>query len=1078
MKKTKLLNWQLFAALGLLFQTIGAAIAPTVTKADEIDYPQTVNIEYDLNGLYHVQGTYSNGTPTSMGALPLFAVYNGVRQPVFCIEPGVPIPNTVTPGYEKNPLPAMSEKAKLVSVLWKYAGTDADTQMVAQKMVWKEVNGFSVTRLTRSNKTNVSIGTIENKINHIIEDYQKKPSFDRTTVKAALGKSVTLTDNNNLNLSAFDHVTKNTANVDYHVNGNQLTITPNVNSKESGVLTLQKNADTGTPIVYKKAGLQTLMAGAIDKPNSYTIKLNVETKGTLKIIKKDKESGKRVPDTVFHLDFGGTLPDKDVKTGEDGTATIDGIPHGTKVTITEKQVPEPYTIDTTPLTATIQAGETIEVTSKNYREKGMIFLNKSGVETGTKPWNELYTLAGNIYDIRKDSSEGNIVQTLITDKNGHAKTPKEVTKGLELGTYFVTERKASDGFVNMFTPVKVELKYANQTVAVVSDNAKGSNQEITGQTTLTKEDKETGKETQSKATFKNATYTLYYGKDVGNHKAGEAVKWSDNFKPELVKGAKVSKDTVSLTIDDENQVAVKHLAIGEYYWEESQAPVGYAIDETQYPISIQKINDAKENAVITQDVTAKEQVIRLNFDFFKFANSAAKTASTGFNDLRFKVTPLEGTKKITGTKDEVVTARHEATELDGYGKFENLPYGDYRLEEIEAPKGFEKINPLLIHSDFKENKEDYAKSEYVFTITEKGQEEPIKVVTIPYAELTGNAFSISLNRLMLYDLPKEKNSLTSLAAWRNGDKELTTLEDTELTDKLSYKLNQTKEDWFVVSKAVDVEATKAEQEKDAKAEPVVIEETTATLGNKEKSGSWELTHKLTAEQALDKTIVLYNYVYKDEAAYNAAKKPIAADANLNNPAQTVKTAIKRTVTIKTKAHTKEGQQMFTYGDTVDMYDDVTITHDVLDGAKEAFETTLYALLPNGTTKEIWKSEKIDYVVDDETFTKTVLAEKVDTGKYPKGTIFTFTETNYDKDGKVNGKHNEDLKEEEQTLTPKERPETPNKPENPKQPSTSKAPNTGKMPQTGETRSSLLIILGIGLLLAAIVGGVYRLKKRG
>lgn len=69
-------------------------------------------------------------------------------------------------------------------------------------------------------------------------------------------------------------------------------------------------------------------------------------------------------------------------TDKEGIATLDEIPHGTKVTITEKSVPAPYTIDTTPMTTTIKAGETIYVTSKNAREKGQIILDKSGVETG------------------------------------------------------------------------------------------------------------------------------------------------------------------------------------------------------------------------------------------------------------------------------------------------------------------------------------------------------------------------------------------------------------------------------------------------------------------------------------------------------------------------------------------------------------------------------------------------------------------------------------------------------------------------------------------------------------------------
>ncbi|MDU6918833.1 MAG: NPCBM/NEW2 domain-containing protein, partial [Enterococcus faecalis] len=417
-------------------------------------------------------------------------------------------------------------------------------------------------------------------------------------------------------------------------------------------------------------------------------------------------------------------------------------------------------------------------------------------------------------------------------------------------------------------------------------------------------------------------------------------------------------------LDEKNQAAVKHLAINEYYWQETKAPEGYTLDETKYPVSIKKVDDNEKNAVITRDVTAKEQIIRFGFDFFKFAGSAAGTAETGFNDLTFKVSPLEGTNEITGAEDEAITAYNEQLGFDGYGKFENLPYGDYLLEEVEAPEGFQKITPLEIRSTFKENKEDFVKSEYVFTITEQGQKQPIKTVTVPYEKLTNKAFSVSLNRLMLYDLPEEEDSLTSLATWKDGNKELSTLDSTELVDKLSYNLHEIKEDWYVVAQAIDVEATKDAQEKDEKAKPVVIAETTTTLANKEKTGTWKIRHKLTTEQVLDKTIVLFNYVYENKEAFEAGDEPVAKDASLNNQAQTVNCTVERHVSIQTKAHLEDGSQTFTHGDVVDMFDDVSITHDVLDGSKEAFETILYALLPDGTNKEIWKSGKIDYEVND------------------------------------------------------------------------------------------------------------------
>ena len=44
-------------------------------------------------------------------------------------------------------------------------------------------------------------------------------------MKTVLGQSTTVTDTNGLNLSEFDEVVENIANIDYRVNGNQLVIT-------------------------------------------------------------------------------------------------------------------------------------------------------------------------------------------------------------------------------------------------------------------------------------------------------------------------------------------------------------------------------------------------------------------------------------------------------------------------------------------------------------------------------------------------------------------------------------------------------------------------------------------------------------------------------------------------------------------------------------------------------------------------------------------------------------------------------------------------------------------------------------
>ncbi|MDH6364506.1 hypothetical protein M2139_001503 [Enterococcus sp. PF1-24] len=190
------------------------------------------------------------------------------------------------------------------------------------------------------------------------------------------------------------------------------------------------------------------------------------------------------------------------------------------------------------------------------------------------------------------------------------------------------------------------------------------------------------------------------------------------------------------------------------------------------------------------------------------------------------------------------------------------------------------------------------------------------------------------------------------------------------------------------------------------------------------------------------------------------------------------TPIKNKVTIKTKAHDGEGNQTFTHGDVLNMYDDVEITHDnILDGTKRAFQAILVAVVKqeDGTFKEedIWTSEIIDYEVSDAVFTKQVVSEKVDTSKYPKDTHYFFKEIGYkvtDKGEYVeDSKHNFDGKDKDQDLTPKEAPA----------PSTPKE-NPGKtLPETGyvSTQHWFLYTMLVALVSVLVADRIKNKKNK-
>lgn len=474
MKKFKLSKnmKKIVTSILVVGQVIVSSLVPLVAKAD-VNFPKEITLEYNLDQLYSMSGTYSDGRVFTTHSLPLYANYDGIKQAMFCIEPGVPINNPSTPGYASNPLPDMANKprAKFISVLWKYAGTDTDTQMVAQAMLWKEVNGLTITDIDKPNGMPLlNYQAIKDKINQIVTDYEKKPSFHNQTVKVNLGESINLTDTVNSGLGRFNNLALNSANVDYSVNGNNLTITPKKDSNVKGIFRMLKSLDVGTPVAYKKAGQQTVMAGAIDDPNGYQINLEIIKTGEVKITKLDKGTGKVVPGTKFDVTFDGKT--QSVTTDSKGEAIVKDVPHESKVNVTEKFVPAPYILDTNNTKeVVVQAGKTASVEFKNERATGKTTLVKQDATTKSKEaLNPTYPLAGAKYGLFKKDG------TLLKEFTLAADLTASVDK-LELGSYYWGETLAPTGYTLDKTKHVVELTYKDQVTPVVVKDA-ASNEDV------------------------------------------------------------------------------------------------------------------------------------------------------------------------------------------------------------------------------------------------------------------------------------------------------------------------------------------------------------------------------------------------------------------------------------------------------------------------------------------------------------------------------------------------------------------------------------------------------------------------
>nr|WP_275399759.1 SpaA isopeptide-forming pilin-related protein [Enterococcus faecium] len=619
----------LLMILGILAMFLGFGLSSQSVNADNITMKlgEKGDIYYDASNVYTMHGT-KHGQPWSdaTAAMAVSPNNGATDRIVFCIQSGVPFINTNNPNYEAVAVTDIPKDAQIASVIWNtfYAfGTNYtnEDRIVTQAVIWELLPQYGIKVDSISGIPDFQAK--KQKLYDGIKEYKRLPEFNNKTIDLTFGETKKLTSS--VDLNSFETQVSNSAKVNWNIaaDGKSVDVTPTDPNVTGGSVSFKRSYMEGTPIALEKTGSQTVYLPSVKDPNNYSVNFRIQTVGDITIKKVDKETGEVVPNTQFKVEFSGKgAPSaQTVTTDKNGLATIKGINHGVHVKATEIAVPAPYVLgsaigDSDIVEGDVVAGQTVTLTQHNQKAKGQILIEKSGVETGKDMWNANYTLAGNVFEIHEGTETGAVVRTITTDDKGHAETGKD----LPLGTYVITEKTASNGFANTFKPVTVKIEYANQTTAVIVKGAEGTNQEVVGSTLLTKEDAETGKETQGRATFDGAQYGLF-------HKDGTPVKWSENFKPTTSKGNKLEGDEVKFELsDEEQQASVEHLALDAYYWQEIVAPEGYQIDNTKREFSITyKDQDTK---VIETQSTSQENVIKFSLDGFKYVDSKSGDTNT------------------------------------------------------------------------------------------------------------------------------------------------------------------------------------------------------------------------------------------------------------------------------------------------------------------------------------------------------------------------------------------------------------------------------------------------------------------
>lgn len=448
----------------------------------------------------------------------------------------------------------------------------------------------------------------------------------------------------------------------------------------------------------------------------------------LKVVKLDKETGKRIPyegaafeiyDSNNHrVTMQYTYPQVTLihtfYTNKDGyLITPERLPYG-YYTLKEVQAPYGYVLDDTPIpfvisqeNASTDTGVTVvKVKAKDMAQKGVINITKTGeifssVEENKGVYTPKYSvgnLKGAVFEVYAAEDittldgtvryeQGTLVDTVTTDNDGVAKS-----KELYLGKYTVIEKTAPNGYVHNSTKYDVELIYAGQNVSVTSTAVSVYNDRQKVAVSLKKEmneDKTFNLGKNNEISF--VQFGIYANEDI-KASNGDVIP-----KDALITFANCDKNG-SIVFDCDLPVGfkwyVKEIATDEHY---ILSDTKYEFD-TEYQGQDVKVIDIK----INNGEAIENNLIYGSVKGLKIDREAQETIKGAIFGL-FKSDTTEFTEDkafLTAVTDE-----------NGVFVFNNIPYGEYLIKELKPADG-------------------YLDNEDVFTVTIKDNEQVVELTAI------------------------------------------------------------------------------------------------------------------------------------------------------------------------------------------------------------------------------------------------------------------------------------------------------------------------------------------------------------
>ena len=442
---------------------------------------------------------------------------------------------------------------------------------------------------------------------------------------------------------------------------------------------------------------------------------NAEFKSYIKVVKVDSETGKIIPYEGAGFEIYNADGEKIAMTysyptptaidvfytnSEGYLITPEVLPYG-EYSLVEVQAPYGYALDSTPVSFTVSADNAekenaltvIKVRKENTAQKGRISVQKTGdIFTSVTMASSAYTdengemivnpttytpmfadgdLSGAVFQViavedivtpdgTTRAYARDVVSEITTDKNGYAET-----EPLYLGKYEIREIKAPEGYVLNNEPKDVELTYAGQEF------------EVRDTVNTAFENEYQGVKISLSKVMENDELFGIYGNDYYTSVrfglfAAEDITAAD--------GSVIPADGLISEVSlDENMTAKFDVQIpfGRYYVKEISTDEHYVLNGEKYLVNFEYMGQDIQN---------------VDIDCGQFVNLLKRGRIEG-HKVDDKSEPLENavfglfavdTAEFT-SENAYMTA---VSDENGYFEFDEIPYGEYIVREIEAPTGY------------------------------------------------------------------------------------------------------------------------------------------------------------------------------------------------------------------------------------------------------------------------------------------------------------------------------------------------------------------------------------------------------